>query len=201
MTRTTLAAATATLALLLTGCGSDSDAGSDPEASPDAASAAAPNPTAAPTKAAPEATTPIPTIAPEETTATPTTTLLDYETGDDEGVVLASGSDVANLIGAPADFTTFIKAELASATPGDGCTEAPQIYVTRIDTGGWARGGYSIPQCGGYATLWAKAGGAWKEIWSGQSLVECTTLTQFKIPARVAGSSCLKGEETVNYAG
>jgi hypothetical protein len=201
MTRTTLlAAATATL-LLLAGCGSGSDPDSGPSATAEAPATTAQPATTEEPPATEDETETTPAPATTRTPAAPTGKLLDYETGDDEGVVLSTAADAAKLTGAPADFTSFITAELASATPGEGCTEAPQIYVSRVDTGGWARGGYFIPQCGGYATLWAKTGGGWKDVWSGQSLVECATLEQFKIPARIAGGSCLQGDETVTYAG
>jgi len=209
MTRSQLVPALAvTLALLALGaCGSDSDA-EQPAAGGDSSSTAPagtgagtgdPEPASpdAPTKTVPTET---PAAAPP-TTKAPGGKLLDYETGDDEGVTIATAADTGKLTGSPADFRSFIGARLAAAEPGDGCTEAPQIYVSRVDTGGWARGGYSIPQCGGYAALWAKSGGTWTEIWSGQSLVECSTLTRFTMPARVAGASCLDGDATVDYDG
>jgi hypothetical protein len=202
MTRSTLLPALAvTLALLTLGaCGSDSEApAADPETSstaPAATSEPAPPTTDAPTTAEPtdETTTAQPTKA------APTGKLLDYETGDDSGATITTAADTSKLAGAPADFKSFIGTRLSSADAGEGCTEAPQIYVSRVDTGGWARGGYFIPQCGGYAALWAKSGGTWTEVWSGQSLVECATLEKYKVPARVAGAQCLDGEDTVDYA-
>ncbi|MET1038795.1 MAG: hypothetical protein ABW075_10995 [Aeromicrobium sp.] len=197
MIRTKLLLASTAALLLLAGCGSDTEPSAAPSATTDAPATADPTTDAPPTSATPSP-------EPAKTTATPTGpngTMLDYETDDESGVVLTTAADAAKLTGAPADFKAFITAELAAATPDEGCTEKPQIYVTRIDTQGWARGGYFIPQCGGGATLWAKTGGAWQDVWSGQSLVECTTLIKYRIPPHIAGSSCLKGEDTVAYTG
>ena len=202
MTRSKLLPALAvTVALLALGaCGSDSQApATDPETS-----ATTPATTSEPSTPPAEApTTPEPTdetTTAQPTKAAPTGKLLDYENGDDDGATITTAADTTKLTGAPADFKAFIGARLSSADAGEGCTEAPQIYVARVDTGGWARGGYFIPQCGGYAALWAKSGGAWTEVWSGQSLVECATLTKYKVPARVAGAQCLEGEDAVDYA-
>jgi hypothetical protein len=201
-----LAAATVTLTLLALGaCGSDagpdagSDAGADGSAATTQPSATTPAPTAAPAPASSTASA-SPTAAP--TTAAPAGKLIDYETDDESGATITTAADTSKLTGAPADFRAFIAAELKkNRNVDEGCTEPPQIYVSRVDTGGWARGGYFIPQCGGYASLWAKSGGTWKDVWGGQSLVECSTLEQYAFPARVAGASCLDGEDTVDYAG
>lgn len=202
MTRTTprmLAALAGTMLLLLAGCGGSEEAPdvTRPSAEPPAATA-----TPAPTTPAPSASTPEPTpTATTPTAAKPMGKLVDYETTDEDGATIAVAADTSKLTGAPADFKTFIAGQLGKTSPDEGCTEPPQIYVSRIDTGGWARGGHFIPQCGGYATLWAKSDGAWRDVWSGQSLVDCTTLERFGFPARVAGDSCLNGEDAVAYSG
>lgn len=190
------AAAAASLSVLALGaCGSDT---SDPAvATSSEAPPAAPSttPAATPTKPSPSATT---TAAP--TTAAPAGDLVEYENADGDGIYLATAADTKNLKGAPAAFKTFIAAELASNAGGDEeCPEPAQIYVSRVDTGGWARGGYSIPQCGGYGALWAESQGAWQEVWSGQSLVECATLDRYTFPSRIAGDQCLKGSDAVPY--
>jgi len=197
MIRTKALAATLTTAamLLLGACGSDEPqaAGTTSTAAPTTAA-----PTTVPTTTAP--TTPEPTKSSATPTATtPSGKLISYADGDDTGVTIATAADTARLTGAPADFKTFIAAELATSSTDEGCTEAPQISVDLLDTGGWARGGHFIPQCGGYATLWAKSGGTWKDVWGGQSLVECSTLEQYAFPARVAGDQCLKGDDAVAY--
>lgn len=202
MTRTKprLFAALAATTLLLAGCGS-SDGSSDvaePSAKPTTTTNAP-----APTRPQPSATTAKPTpTATTPTAAQPTGRLIDYETTDEDGAMITVAADTSKLTGAPADFKTFIGGELSKKSSADeGCTEPPQIYVSRLDTGGWARGGHFIPQCGGYATLWAKSGGSWKDVWSGQSLVDCATLDRYNFPVRVAGDSCLKGEDAVGYSG
>lgn len=140
--------------------------------------------------------TPEPTPTASATTSTTAATegpiasdLIDY--GDD-GVVVARSGDRVLLVGAPADFTDFIVAELArqQATKDDVCTEKPEIRVERIDVRGWAAGGVSIPQCGGNAALWARTGGDWKTVWSDQTLPDCTVLEKYRFPASVAGSEC-----------
>lgn len=198
----TLVAATS----LLTACGSGGSDASDGEDVPTAAPTASAV-TAAPTTAAPVTT---PTPSPNATTpsAVPTSAapggkVIDYETDDSNGVTIRAASDTARLTGASADFKTFIAAELSAAqSDGDeGCTEKPQIYVSRLHTGGWAAGGHFIPQCGGYATLWARRNGAWKEVWGGQQLTDCATLRRYAFPVAVVGSTCLDGDTERPYTG
>lgn len=122
--------------------------------------------------------------------ATPTaTTLIDY--GDD-GVIVARAADVAKLTGAPEDFTSFIVADLQRLqdSKDDVCTEKPEIRVAKVDTRGWAAGGSFIPQCGGDAALWARVGGGWREVWTGQTLPDCSVLEKYRFPAPVAGQEC-----------
>lgn len=202
MTRFPMLAAAAAALILLTGCGSDSDTTAEPAATTDAPTTS--STTASSTEPAPTKTTPSATPAPAVTTTTtdlPSGKLIDYGNADENGATIAVTADTGKLAGSPLDFKTFIAARLAAAKPDGGCTEKPQMYVTRVDTGGWALGGYFIPQCGGYAALWTKSSGSWQEVWSGQSLVECTTLTKYKFPARVAGAECLDGDQTVDYSG
>lgn len=202
MTRLPLLAAATAALILLTGCGSDSDTTAEPVATtgaPTTSATTTPSPEPAPTKTTASAT-PAPVVT-TTTTDLPTGKLIDYGNSDENGATIATAGDTAKLAGSPSDFRSFIAAQLKAATPDDGCTEQPQMYVTRVDTGGWALGGYFIPQCGGYAALWAKSKGSWQEVWSGQSLVECTTLTKYAFPARVAGAECLDGDKTVDYSG
>ena len=202
MTRTRLVAvalATSTV-LLLGACGSDGDDDrADPTASP-----SSPTTSAAPTTKAPTATAKTPRPSPTATTEEPPAkpgTYLDYEAVNEDGITIAAASDVSKLSGAPLDFKTFIAASIAkqAAQGVEGCTEAPQINVTQIDTGGWARGSYFIPGCGGSAVLWAKSGGSWQQAWTGQSLVDCATLERYDFPSRLAGSTCEAGGDSKAY--
>lgn len=205
MKRTRLVACTlATFTLLvLGGCsgdGSDDSEAGDPVTSATAPAAegatTTPAPTTAPTTPSPTTTTRTPS-----TTGAPSSTFIDYEVVSDDGVLIASPADTSKLTGAPKDFTTFMGALITrQATAGnEGCSEPPQIYVTQVDTGGWARGGYFTPGCGGSAALWARSGGAWTQAWSGQSLVDCATLDRYAFPSRLAGNSCDTGQGTRTY--
>ncbi|KAA1378287.1 hypothetical protein [Aeromicrobium fastidiosum] len=195
-TRHLVATALAATALLLSGCGSD--ATSDDAATPEASATTTPAP-AATTEPTATATTPEPSEAP--TTPATTGKLISYVDSEDVGVMIAQPSDTSKLTGAPADFKAFIAAELGRLSPDQGCTEKPQISVDQLDTGGWARGGTFVPQCGGSASLWAKDGGTWKEAWSGQSLVECSILQRYRFPSRIAGDQCSNGSDAVPYRG
>jgi hypothetical protein len=205
MTRTRLLALTvATSAtLLLGGCGSDG--GKDDAADPAKASSATPgkgassgapsssNPTRKPTTAS--------TPTPSNTPARPGT-YIDYEAVNEDGIRIASAADTSKLTGAPTDFKAFIGTliEKQAAQGVEGCSEAPLIYVTQIDTNGWARGSYSTPGCGGAGALWAKSGTSWTEAWSGQSLVDCVTLHRYAFPSRLAGDTCDSGGGTKPYS-
>lgn len=191
--------------------GACSSGGSDtpgPQDSPMSDSAsAAPSSTAAPSTGKPSATDPEPsgttaTSAPVPAPGRPGT-LLDYEAIDENGVLVSRPADTARLTGAPAGFKTYLGRliEQQSSREVDGCTEAPRISVTQVDTGGWARGSYFIPGCGGAGALWARSGGSWTEAWTGQSLVDCSTLRRFAFPVRIAGDTCDDGSGAVPYKG
>jgi hypothetical protein len=173
---------------LLTSCGSHDKKASD-------------GPTATPTTPSSD-TTPAPTPSPTDTPTTPAATIINYANGDQDGVRMTSSADTKKLTGAPADFTAFIAAELAKdkAKSDAACTEKPQIYVEKLDPAGWAAGGHFIPQCGGYASLWAKPGGSWKEVWSGQTLTDCKTLKKYAFPVGIAAKTCLQGDDEITYA-
>jgi hypothetical protein len=191
MTRTRLLALTVatSAALLLGGCGSDG--AKDDAAEPSKTTSAAPS--GAASSGAPSASKPTrkptkaPTPTPSNTPAKPGT-FIDYEAVDEDGVRIASAADTDKLTGAPNDFKAFVGTliEKQAAKGVEGCSEAPLIYVTQIDTNGWARGSYSTPGCGGAGALWAKSGTSWTEAWSGQSLVDCATLHRYAFPSRLA---------------
>jgi hypothetical protein len=163
--RHTLPVAIAIL-LLTAGCG-----GSDDPQGPPSRSATTPAPTSAPTK------------------ASHVSNLIDYGDG---GIVIAHSGDDKQLIGAPADFTAFMVAELAHqrAAKDDVCTDEPEIRVERIDVRGWAAGGVSIPQCGGSAALWARTGEGWQTVWNEQTLPTCSVLEKYDFPSSIAGTEC-----------
>jgi hypothetical protein len=198
MTRSRLLATLATTSILVLGACGGSDGN---EASPSTSATTSAVPSATPSTAK---TTPWPTAS---TTAAPSAPsapsgkLLTFSDGEGSGVMITSAADVSRLPGAPADFKAFIAREVENAPLDQGCTERARISVDTVDTGGWARGGTFVPQCGGYATLWAKSGGTWKNVWGGQSLTECSVLTEHRFPARVAGAKCLQGDDAVAYTG
>ncbi len=200
MTRTRIMAATISAATLLTlgACGSD-----EPEAASPATSSS--TPAAAPTTGSPTApatTAPTPQPSASTTTSAPAGRLIDYEALDENGITIATAADTGKLTGATADFKAFIAAQIKqqAATETQGCTETPQISVTRIDTGGWARGSYVIPGCGGSGALWSNAKGSWATAWEGQSLVDCATLNAYRFPSRVAGETCDDGGDQAPYS-
>jgi hypothetical protein len=205
MTRTRLLALTVatSAALLLGGCGSDG--GKDDAAAPSTTTSAAPTGTAPST--APSTSTPAPkpttspTPTPSNTPAKPGT-YIDYEAINEDGIRIASAADTGKLTGAPTDFKSFVGTLIEKQATGGtaGCSEAPVIYVTQIDTNGWARGSYSTPGCGGSGALWAKSGASWTEAWSGQSLVDCATLYRYAFPSRLAGDTCETGGGTKPYS-
>lgn len=172
--------ALAALTLVVTGCGrgdDDTDTSPRPTASTPTASA---TPSASATPTTPAEETPDPDAPP-----------VDYR---DEGGALVTGSgDSGALAGAPRDFSDFVTTELARlrATGLEGCSNDPQIRVDSVAGGGWASGGVTAPECGGYAVLWARSGDRWAQVWSGQELVDCGTLQRYDFPVSVVGTQCL----------
>ncbi len=182
--------ALAALSLVVTGCGrgdGDTDTAPDPAFS-------APSATPAPTASG----SPTPT---DETTA-PDAPPVDYR---NEGGALVTGTgDSSALAGAPRDFSAFVTAELSRLrTAGlEGCDNDPQIRVDSVQGAGWASGGVTAPECGGYAVLWARTDGRWAQVWNGQELVDCGTLRRYDFPVSVVGTQCLGPGGTASaYAG
>lgn len=180
----------AALALVVTGCGR----GDDTDTLPDPSFATPSATTSSP--ATPEPTTPVDEA--QDPDAPPT----DFR---EEGGVLVTGSgDASDLAGAPADFGTFVTRELARlrTTGIDGCSNDPQIRVDTVQGAGWAAGGVTAPECGGYAVLWARTGNQWSQVWSGQELVDCGTLQRYGFPVSVVGTQCLGPNGTAStYSG
>ncbi|MFL6091077.1 MAG: hypothetical protein ACJ71Z_13165 [Aeromicrobium sp.] len=120
------------------------------------------------------------------------------------GAELRNGSDVGKLTGAPDDFKQYI-AGVADATgagsdPTDKC--APRIFVDRIDTSGYAKGG--VFDCGGAQLMWARRqGGLWRQIWGGQITPDCPTMRKYRVPRSIAGKTCwdVKLQKDIAYPG
>lgn len=182
--------------VVVTGC-----AGSDPDnnATSDGA-----RPTTA-TRTVP-ATSPTPSASPtlsatSEPTASPTPKVVTYETDDKAGVTVTEPGQKSQIADASESFSTFLDRQLERAINNRDrvCPEPPQVYVNKVAPEGWASGGYFVPQCGGYAALWAVSKGSWREVWTGQELVDCQTLERYKFPAAIAGTACMDGDESVQY--
>ncbi len=171
------------LALALAGCSEAKDE--------DAERAAEPTPTATASTSAAPTQTPPPT--PTGDAPDPKTPAIDYDTEQDSGVTVKDSAAADGLSKAPSDFKEFIAAELTRLQDeaGSDCSNKPQIRVSKLQPAGWAAGGVFTPECGGYSVLWVKTGGTWAQVWGGQELVDCVTLTRYKFPASVAGDSCL----------
>jgi hypothetical protein len=148
------------------------------------------SPTARPSASSTTASTPTPTPPEPDETADPAAPPIDYGNG---GGVVSGSDDTSALAGAPADFRSFIGDEVGRlrAEAGDRCRNDPQIRVDKVQAGGWAAGGVTTPECGGYAVLWARTGSQWSQVWSGQQLVDCGTLMRFDFPVSVVGDQCL----------
>lgn len=171
------------LLLVAAGCSKDADEKAEPAPS-----------SSAPSSAAPPTESPTPTIeAPD-----PDAPAIDYETTEDSGQVVSDPAGASGLSKASDDFKAFISAELTRLQneAGGGCSNKPEIRVSKLQNAGWASGGVFTPECGGYAVLWAKQGGKWSQVWGGQELVDCTTLLRYKFPVSVAGDQCLSQEDS-----
>ena len=185
-----LLSALAVLAVVVAGCGrGDEDTDTpDPTFAPPTATSTTPSASATPS-------------TPAEDTADPDAPPVDFR---GEGGAVVTGGDTSALAGAPADFVAFVSSELSRLrTSGiDGCSNAPQIRVDSVQGAGWAAGGVTAPECGGYAVLWARSANRWAQVWSGQELVDCGTLMRFDFPVSVVGDQCLGQNGTAfPYAG
>lgn len=116
--------------------------------------------------------------------------VIDY--GED-GISMRDPSEVNKLTGAPLDFKQFIEGVLDEVIGGadpDG-TCIPTVGVNIIDTAGFAAGG--ISGCDGASVIWAKRGGKWGELWSGQTPPPCDQMKAAHAPKNIvdiAGGGC-----------
>ncbi len=187
-----LVAATAllpVLALTLGACGSDNP--TEPGAGPGDPSATSADPSA------PSTTAPSPTPTPETTPSeSPTPApkkarLIGYAGGESPGVEIDNRADVKNLRGAPEDFKKFIGDVVKRVKAKSTCNDpgaAVGVTVETLRTDGYAVGG--VNDCGGYAALWAKVDGRWKQVEGTQDSWDCAVLKKFRVPSDVVGKKC-----------
>lgn len=98
-------------------------------------------------------------------------------------------------------FRTFIVRQLhdlwKSGGSIPGCEGSALISLTAYRSDGFAKasdeGVFGSGTCarGGHNALYAQVGGSWQEIIGTQSGYACDDLKKYKVPAAVAGSSCL----------
>ena len=97
-------------------------------------------------------------------------------------------------------FRMFITSRLhqlwVSGGSVPGCQSSALISLTAYRVDGFASAsdeGMFGDTCarGGAGALYAQVSGTWQEIATTQSGYACSDLTKFKVPATVAGSSCL----------
>ena len=115
--------------------------------------------------------------------------LIVYAGGESPGVEVQSRADAQHLRGAPRSFKRFIGRKAQRIADHSTCTGGyVGVTVERVRTDGYAAGG--VNDCGGYAALWAKVDGRWKEIAGTQEIWGCGILERHKVPSSIAGSSC-----------
>lgn len=115
------------------------------------------------------------------------------------GAFIKSADEVSQLKGTSPEFQEFI-ADLADhLQPPAGSTDcAVGVTVNLYDPTGFARG--AINECGGYAALWGRQDGRWKELIGTQDLWSCTDLRKFKVPSTIA-DTCYTSKKAVPYTG
>lgn len=116
-----------------------------------------------------------------------------------KGAPLYVSGDAARLTGAPKDFQEFMAARVRSAIEFDDgqCSEPPVYSVKAVADSGHASG--SLSQCGLRQIIWARSGGKWKQIWSGDTEPDCATLKKYTVPSGIAGKSCRDSEGSHLY--
>jgi hypothetical protein len=115
--------------------------------------------------------------------------LIVYAGGESPGVEVQSRADAKHLRGAPRSFKRFIGRKAQRIADRSTCTGGyVGVTVERVRTDGYAAGG--VNDCGGYAALWAKVDGRWKEIAGTQEIWSCAILKRHQVPSSVAGNTC-----------
>lgn len=113
------------------------------------------------------------------------------------GVEVRKPEDAAKLTGTSAEFKAFVvKSALSIERP-----DAPNcggITVQKYDPAGFAIGG--VDECGGYAAIWGKKDGRWKELIGTQDAWSCTELHKFGVPPTIV-DKCVSGNVQRSYTG
>lgn len=120
--------------------------------------------------------------------------MIDYGSG----IKIATQSDLTKLTNAPATLSSYLYGviEQANATgETDGCTTV--ITVKKVYKQLYATGGVGVTGngCGGgYAALWGDTESSWKKLAGSQNDgFGCNDLTKYKVPAAIAGATCIDG--------
>lgn len=168
----------------LSACSGDDDEPAPTSSATSSSATATPSATASPTS----------TATPSADPAAP----VRYD--EAEGTV-DDPSKAGTLPRAPEDFRTFLAEQIEAGAVSSGCDGGVQVTVDVLRPDGWARGSVFEKGCGGYGVLWARVDGRWKQVWSGQSLVECTVLERYRFPTDVAGDQCYDetSDDAVTY--
>lgn len=115
--------------------------------------------------------------------------LIVYAGGESPGVEVQTRADAKHLRGTPKSFKRFIGRKAQRIADRSTCTGGyVGVTVERVRTDGYAAGG--VNDCGGYAALWAKVDGRWKEIAGTQEIWGCGILERHTVPSSIAGDSC-----------
>jgi hypothetical protein len=124
------------------------------------------------------------TGATEAPPPSPTTQVtLDYGA---DGVTVEQPADVSQLTGAPDEFKTFVAGLARQAQKaGQACPDAFHGITVQKLRGDFALG--AVNDCGGYAALWARVDGEWREILGTQEQWSCADLAAHDVPEGFAG--------------
>lgn len=121
----------------------------------------------------------------------------------DSGVSISRAPQVAKkLHGAPRGFKKYVRRTVRRLQAEADCSDAyVGVTVNRVRTDGFARGG--INECGGYAVIWKKVDGRWREVLGTQEGWSCADLTRLSIPRSVVAphAVCWDGTSEVPYEG
>ena len=116
-------------------------------------------------------------------------------------MAIRKAAEVVKLKDAPEDFKSFIAGIIDhasnSAEPSEECPAT--VTVSRIDPAGFASGGFNV--CDGYALIWAKVDGVWRQIDAGQMYPACDTMRKYSVPRTIVGDQCAQDSGNVEYTG